>query len=220
MNRLTLGERVFPSVRRLLPTVFCRLRVEGRTTKVHPSEKGFTLVTFGQDMSVRRNKGFTLIEILMVILILAIIGGLAVPSVQEAQANARTRSTAADLVTAMAEARNQAGAKQRNISLTRIGGDWANGWIMNLTTPIAGVPDLAAHRGVADPIVVTAAPDVDGLVFQPNGLVQTNLGVAINTVQFQVCDSSVRSERGVDVWVSRTGRTGMTRHATNAECNP
>jgi type IV fimbrial biogenesis protein FimT len=220
MNRFTLGERVFPSVRRFVPTIFCRLSGDRRTTKVHPSEKGFTLVTFGQDMSVRRNKGFTLIEILMVILILAIIGGLAVPSVQEAQANARARGAAADLVTAMAEARNQAGAKQRNISLTRIGGDWANGWIMNLTIPIAGVPDLAAHRGLAAPLAIVAAPDVEGLVFLPNGLVETNLGAPINTIQFQVCDDSVRSERGLDVWVSRTGRTGMTRHADAAVCNP
>lgn len=218
MNRFTLGERVFPSVRRFVPTIFCRLSGDKRATKVHPSEKGFTLVTFGQDMSVRRNKGFTLIEILMVILLLAILAGLAIPSVQEAQANARVRSTAADLMTAMAEARNQASGRQRNISLTRIGGDWSSGWIMNLTLPIAGVPDLAAHRGIADPVTVVPAPDVEGLVFQPNGLVQTNLGAPINTIQFVVCDSSVRTERGWNVWVTRTGRTGWARHATTADC--
>lgn len=177
------------------------------------------MVTFGQDMSVHRNKGFTLIESLMVILVMAIVAALAVPGLQQAQANARARAAAGDLVTALLEARNQAAGKQRPVSLTSQGG-WQNGWIMAFELPLPGVPDLAAHRGVADTVTIVDDPAVAGVVFQPNGLVGTTAGVPINTVEFVVCDDGVTTERGNTVWLSRTGRTGLTRHADASVCNP
>jgi len=187
---------------------------------VHASEKGFTLVTFGRDMSVRRNKGFTLIESLMVIAILAIVAAIAIPSVQEAQSNSLVRSVSADLVSALAEARSQAIGRQRNISLTPVGGDWRNGWVMSLTVPLAGVPNLAAHSGMPTSIAIVDAPQVDGLVFMPNGQVQNSVGVSIPNVAFQVCDDNVRSEIGRNVWISRVGRTAIVRHPNASICNP
>lgn len=206
MNRFTLGEQAFPSVHCILPAIFWRLRVEGRVTKVHPSEKGFTLVTFGQDMSVHRNKGFTLIESLVVIAVMAILAAIAVPGMRMAQANARVKSAAGDISSVIADARSQAAGRQRSITVKAEAGGWNKGWVMKFTVAIAGVPDLAANRGLPASAEVTATPNIDELVFLPNGLVQKKDGTAIDTVVFKVCDSNVATETGKSVTLTRRGR--------------
>lgn len=219
MNRFTLGERVFPSVRRFLPTVLCRLSEDRCATKVHPSEKGFTLVTFGQDMSVRRNKGFTLLESMVVLAILGIVAAFAYPAMQTMQAGSRVRAAATDIAGVIADARAQAVGRQRSLTLTANGGEWKQGWTLAFTTPIAGVGDLASHRGLADSVAITLNPDLDALVFLPNGMVQRDDGNPIASVLFRVCDADSISETGHDVTLSRLGRTLTRKHADAGVCN-
>ncbi len=169
-------------------------------------------------MSVHRNKGFTLIESLVVIVILSIVAMVAVPSIQMAQANSRVRSAASDLSAAIASARSEAAGRQRSISLTAEGAGWNEGWVMAFTVAIAGVPDLAAHRGMPDSVEVTADPALDVLLFLPSGLVLDEDEDAIDTVTFLVCDDSVEGERGQTVTLTRLGRTS-SQVAAEDDCD-
>lgn len=160
-------------------------------------------------MSVNGYKGFTLIESLIVIAIMAILAAIAVPSMRMAQANSRVKSAAGDISAVIADARSQAGGRQRSISLKAEPDGWHKGWVMTFTVAIAGVPDLAAHRGMPESIQLTLNPDIDELVFLPGGMVQKSDATAIDTVTFTVCDSSIAGESGKMVTLTRLGRTTM-----------
>ena len=164
-------------------------------------------------MSAHTNKGFTLIESLMVIAIMAILAANAVPSMRMAQANARVKSAAGDIANVMAAARSQAAGRQRSVSLKAETGGWNKGWVMKFQVAITGVPDIAAHRGLPSSSVVTATPNITELIFLPSGLVQKADGTAITNVVFAVCDSSVAGESGRSVTLTRLGRTTTKANA-------
>jgi len=190
--------------------------------KVHTSEKGFDLVTFGQDMSVRSQQGFTLVEALIVVSILGILAAVALPAFRDAQAAARANAAAADVASALSEARALAVGRQRPVTITAIGAApnrWSGGWTTAFTVALPGVGNLAEHRGMPETSEVTVNPDMQALVFQPNGLVQTTMGVPIGTLTFRVCDSSTKTEIGRDVVLTRFGRVSTSRHADSTICN-
>lgn len=166
-------------------------------------------------MSVNGNKGFTLVESLIVITIMAILAAIAVPGMRMAQANSRVKSAASDISAVMADARSQAAGRQRSISLTAEPDGWNKGWVMAFTVAIAGVPDLAAHRGMPESIQLTLTPDIDELVFLPGGVVQKSDATAIDTVTFTVCDSNVAGESGKMVTLTRMGRTTIKAAVCN-----
>ena len=163
---------------------------------------------------MRRNKGFTLIESMMVIAILAILAAVALPSMREAQANARVKSVAGDIAAAMAEARAQAAGRQRSVSVTANTGGWNKGWKMAFTVMSASAAiSLADHHGLPESAVVTVIPDKKILVFQSNGMVQDEVGTLVNAITFLVCDSNVTGERGLEVTLSALGRTATKKSA-------
>lgn len=171
-------------------------------------------------MSVNKNKGFTLLEAMIAITVMAILAAIAIPAMQSAQAGSRIRSATNDLSSALADARAKAIGLQRSLVLSAIGDDWSNGWTLARETKIdADEPDLAAHRGVPASVVLTTDPDLDALVFLPNGMVTQEDGTAVVTLRFQVCDSNVDTETGRDVWLTRLGRTGARAHADASVCN-
>ena len=171
-------------------------------------------------MSVRRNKGFTLIESMVVVAILAIVVALAMPAMQTAQANARVRSAAADIMSVLVDARAQAIGRQRNLTLTAESGEWQKGWVLALTVPVNGVEDVAAHRGLPPSIQVTLVEDTGlaAVEFLTTGLVQKVDGSAINSLTFRVCDSAIATEVGRDITLSRLGRTQMRQHEDATVC--
>jgi type IV fimbrial biogenesis protein FimT len=72
-------------------------------------------------------RGFTLIEVMVVIAILAILVGIALPSFINMMQRARVDSSVEELVTAMRYARSEAIQRNEVISIVD-GGDYTNGW--------------------------------------------------------------------------------------------
>lgn len=107
-----------------------------------------------------REKGFTLIEALMVIGIIAVLSSLAGPPFVRMIADQRAKSTATDLYTALTVARSEAIKLNQNVTLQPKTGGWAKGWIVpnpngganlldaNATNvPISGAPDSVTYNG-------------------------------------------------------------------------
>src|SRR5258707_3864555 len=73
-------------------------------------------------------RGFTLIELMIVIVIMAIMLMIAVPNLREFVADQRVRTISSDLMADMAFARVKALEKSRRVYIQKTGAQWANGW--------------------------------------------------------------------------------------------
>jgi len=73
-------------------------------------------------------KGFTIVEMMIVIAIVGILASLAMPSFSEMIAASQVKSAASDLQMSLMRTRSEAGKRNANITLTPAAGGWAAGW--------------------------------------------------------------------------------------------
>jgi type IV fimbrial biogenesis protein FimT len=77
----------------------------------------------------RRQAGFTITELMVVVAILAILAGFALPAMTEMIRTQKVRSAAYDLVADLTFARSQAITLGRNVIMTSASGtNWGDGW--------------------------------------------------------------------------------------------
>jgi len=78
----------------------------------------------------RHARGFTLIELVTAITVMAILAGAALPSFREFVANQRLRNASFDLMAALTLARSEAVTRNVNVSLARTTASsaWDKGW--------------------------------------------------------------------------------------------
>lgn len=93
-------------------------------------------------MQVRRSRGFTLLELLVVLLLVALVTGLVAPSVMRNQAAARERGMAADLRALLEGLPLRAFARGSpqsydDAALVGLLGQLPEGWEVKVATPLA-----------------------------------------------------------------------------------
>ena len=76
----------------------------------------------------RSARGFTLIELMIVLIIVGIFMVIGVPMLSEFVADQRVRTTASDIVSEIAFARAKALEQSRRVYIERTGATWNNGW--------------------------------------------------------------------------------------------
>lgn len=181
-----------------------------------------------------RYAGFTVIELMITVALLAILVGIAAPSLRDLTMNARITSQANDLMTDLAVTRGEAVKRGvRTAICTSTGGtacttsNWQLGWIVFVD------PDGDGLVG-APTDIIKIVPALDGnntltsvghtnngaggpmVLFRPSGVVTPG---GAGTVQFTLCDSrtiatvgaAAASNKGRLITVSATGRAIASR---------
>lgn len=101
-------------------------------------------------------RGFTLIEVLMVIVIMGVVLSLAAPSFVTFTASQKVKTASFDLYATMVFARSEALKRRATVTVTPNGGDWAAGW--TVTTPAVLTP-LRSQDALSG-VVVSGATSV------------------------------------------------------------
>jgi len=78
--------------------------------------------------TLRQSRGFTLIEAMVAISILAILAGLAAANFSSIINSSRIRAAALDFSTDLAMARSEAIKRNTEVTLAFAGADWSSGW--------------------------------------------------------------------------------------------
>lgn len=188
--------------------------VRGPEKTVGGTMAGFSdQVRYGNGMKMQ--SGFTLVELMIVIVVLAIILTLGVPSFRSIIQNNRATTAANDLVAALQTARSEALKLRADVTVCPSAGgaacaaagsrDWSVGWII-CTGACAGADDvIRAWRPV--PGTGSATADIGGgITFRPTGLVAA--GRSIDVV---IPDCTGNHLYTIDVALS--GQVNQTRGA-------
>lgn len=117
--------------------------------------------------------GFTLIELMIVVVIAAILASLAAPSFITLIENQRIRAASGELYMSLARARSEAIKRNTDITLAPVGGNWASGW--QIAHPTVANTFIEVHGAVSN-FTITGPASV---VYQGTGRITAGSSVLV-----------------------------------------
>lgn len=112
---------------------------------------------------LRSSSGFTLIELMISVLLVAVLLGIGVPSFRTLIVDQRLRAVSSDLRIALNTTRSEAVKRNRSVVLSPSDTGWGGGW--SIANPDPNDPVILNHQQ-ADGITITGPGDV---TFSPMG---------------------------------------------------
>lgn len=168
-------------------------------------------------MSSRSSQGFTLIELIITIALIAIIAGFAVPSFSQLIANNRITSATNNLIGVLNYARAESVKRGRSVDVSALSSagnadEWGGGWRVWVDVGTAGYQageEIRVFSEVPDSVTINGPDSVTNFRFRANGFVDPSpaSGTEYN---FQICDDR-SGETGRIVQIHTSGRI---RHET------
>lgn len=140
--------------------------------------------------------GFTLIEAMVVVALVAIVSAIAAPNMQTMIGSMNSRAVAFDLINDLTYARSEAIKRNQTASIVPVGGDWTQGWQVS-----AGGQALRSRSALASSLGVSGAA-ATGVTFQPNGRIVNDTTTANLTWSIS---SSITGVQSRCVVISPTG---------------
>lgn len=98
-------------------------------------------------------RGFTMIELMVVVTVAVVLATLAVPSFSQFIIGQRVKTASFDLASSLLLARSEAIKRNADVTVApKTAADWAGGW--SVTTPLAStaLSDQAAYSGILIPV--------------------------------------------------------------------
>ena len=129
-----------------------------------------------------RAAGFTIIELMFVVALIAVVLGIGAPAMTTMVANNRISTVASDLLTDFTFARATAISRSQRVGIcasndqaTCNGSSWQQGWMIYVDANSNNVFDVATetivrvHDALPSGLTVTATPPALDVVFRPSG---------------------------------------------------
>lgn len=178
-----------------------------------------------------RQKGFTLIELMVTIAIAAVLMMVGVPSFVAFQRNSQLTSAANSFIAALSAARGEAMKRGRQaVVVPRAGNDWATGWTVFVDTDnnqqFNGSDILITQQGALPAYFSatgqgTAKSSPAYIMFNPSGYTQTSdstfRSAALKIERNDISDTAKTRQTRIVV-IARTGRARVCQPATDSTC--
>ena len=169
---------------------------------------------------MRRQQGFTLVELLGTVAIAAITLSLAVPALDGFLSGARQTGAINDFVTSVHRARSTAITENTRVTLcpSRSGSTcedvaWHNGWIVfadeNSDQVVDDSDKIISIASAITGVTIESAEFASGLLYRPNGRLTSDDETAGTFGAFTVCDNSGKRRAKVMI-VDYSGRPTLS----------
>lgn len=126
---------------------------------------------------LKRQTGFTLIELMVTVAIVAILAAISVPSFKDQIERSQTKSVMASFITGMAYARSEAVKIGAPVHLRSIGGsnDWSDGWCVTIKDDCRS-DFVKTFKPAGSSSVVGNAVTTTKFTFNARGLLESSPG--------------------------------------------
>ena len=148
---------------------------------------------------MRIQRGFTLIELMVVVTVAAVMLGIGVPAFREFMATQRVKNTAFDFAAALLLARSEAVKRNSAVTLSQ-NGSWGNGWSV-----VSGATTLHVKDAPSGVTITPNDPATVNVAFQGNGRI-----AAAAEVTFQFGAENTPAVRCVRIGISGVPTTTST----------
>jgi type IV fimbrial biogenesis protein FimT len=168
---------------------------------------------------MKKNSGFTLLELLITVALVSIVMAIAIPSMSTFNQNDRLTTNINALIGHMALARSEAVKRSQQVSIcvsndtaTCTGGsDWEDGWIIYIDADGSGTFDaseevLRAQQALGGSQTLTPTTIASQVTYDYRGF-------ATSTGSFQLCDNRT-GPHGKTIRISNTGRVRLEDGST------
>ena len=164
-----------------------------------------------------RERGFTLVELLVTLAIAAILLGAALPSFRDMMTSNKIIAGVNDLVAAVHLAKNEATGRNASVNIDSLGGagDWSAGYRVYVDTDNSGDyaanidTDIRTIPGVSGDIVMFLTAPTPTISFGRTGVFSA--GAAGAQVVVNICSDELEFSQERVLTVSVAGRVTVTR---------